>query len=95
MTVNCGLLFGYEILRWDDDMVSALIVNKMRHQEAGRQQRKCEKWHRAAERWRAHQHGREGAFILQVPNLTWGSETALEITMKLVVAFLREDPQVL
>lgn len=33
MTVNCGLLFGCKILRWDDYMISGLIVNYMRNQK--------------------------------------------------------------
>lgn len=40
VTVSCGLLLGYKILRWDDYMVSGLIVNKMRNQEIVMQQRK-------------------------------------------------------
>lgn len=64
MTVNCGLLIGYEILRWDDDMVSGLLLNKMRNQETGMQQRKYEKWHRIVEWFKACQHGREGACML-------------------------------
>lgn len=40
MTVNCGLLFGYKILRWDDYIVSGLIVNRIRNQEIVMQQRK-------------------------------------------------------
>lgn len=40
VTVNCGLLFGCKILRWDDYMISGLIVNYMRNKKIVMQQRK-------------------------------------------------------
>lgn len=42
MTVIGGLLFGCKILRWDDYMISALIVNYMRNQKIVMLQRKNE-----------------------------------------------------
>lgn len=75
MTVNCGLLSGYKILRWDDYMVSGLIVNKMRNHEIVMQQRKYEirsgSREPIVEQFKAHQREREDAFVLQMPNLTW------------------------
>lgn len=74
VTVNSGLLFGCKILRWDDYMISGLIVNYMRNQKIVMQQRKNERsvrWELVVGWFKAHQGEREDAFILQMPNLTW------------------------